>query len=93
MWVSRPYEKVWQNFVGGDALIAPHDRHKNAFSALHQRQRRRSRDDPFDRPKKEILRDRVVKPHKLAQDIARREMKEPEVPSGSFGYFSSCWEK
>ena len=37
-----------------------------------------------------ITRERVVKAYKSAQRIARREVKEPEVPSGAFAYFCHC---
>ena len=43
--------------------------------------------------KKKISRNRVVKTYKSAQDIARRSVKEPEVPSGVFAYFCHCWER
>ena len=43
--------------------------------------------------KKEITRDRVVKVYKSAQDTARPEVKEPEVPSGAFAYFCRYWQK
>ncbi len=29
----------------------------------------------------------------IYKNIARQEVKEPEVPSGSFAHFSSYWEK
>jgi len=41
----------------------------------------------------ESLRERVEQGHKFAQCIARKEVKKPSVSSGSFGCFSSCWEK
>ena len=41
----------------------------------------------------EILRERAVYGHGSKRIIARPEVKEPEVPSGSFAYFSSYWEK
>ena len=40
--------------------------------------------------KKKLSRNRVVKTYKSAQDIARPEVKEPEVPSGVFAYFCHC---
>ena len=43
--------------------------------------------------KKKLSRNRVVKTYKSAQDIARPEVKEPEVPSGVFSYFCHCWER
>ena len=56
----------------------------------HQRQRRWCRNDPFNGAKMKITRERVVKAYKSAQRIARREVKEPEVPSGAFAYFCHC---
>ena len=40
-----------------------------------------------------ISRDRVVHIYNFVQCIARREVKEPEVPSGVFAYFCHCWQK
>lgn len=40
-----------------------------------------------------ILRKRVAYSIKIRKCIARKEVKKPLVSSGSFGYFSSCWEK
>ncbi len=39
------------------------------------------------------MRERVAMGHKSAGCIARREVKEPEVPSGAFAYFCHCWER
>ncbi len=41
----------------------------------------------------ESLRERAATGRKFAQCIARKEVKKPSVSSGSFGCFSSCWEK
>ena len=41
----------------------------------------------------EDLRERAGRRIKSAMVIAREEVKEPLVPSGSFAHFSSCWEK
>ncbi len=69
------------------------DRTESAVRRRHQRQRRRSRDDPFIQTQKKTLRERVVCNHKSAQNIARPEVKEPEVPSGAFAYFCRYWQK
>ena len=37
-----------------------------------------------------ISRDRVVHIYNFVKFIARREVKEPEVPSGAFAYFCHC---
>jgi hypothetical protein len=66
---------------------------RNVLLRAGQRQRRRSRDDSFGRSKKEILRERVVSDYNFSHALARMEVKKPLVSSGSFGYFSSCWEK
>ncbi len=42
---------------------------------------------------KEMLRKRVAGSYNAVCAIARKEVKKPSVSSGSFGYFSSCWEK
>ena len=55
----------------------------SAAAALEQR-----RSD--NEVKKEFSRERVVCNHKSAQNIARPEVKEPEVPSGVFAYFCHC---
>ena len=68
-------------------------RTNSAVRYWHQRQRRWSKDDPFNQTKKKTLRERVASGHKFAQEIVRKEVKKPLVSSGSFGYFSSCWEK
>ena len=47
----------------------------------------------FDEARQEALRERVERSIKFPQPIARKEVKKPLVSSGSFGYFSSCWEK
>ena len=91
--IAAPYEQVQQNSVGAGVLDGPHDRCKDFFPAPHQRQRRRSRDDPFYKTKKEISRDRAVEAGMAVPRIARREVKEPEVPSGAFAYFCHCRER
>ena len=48
---------------------------------------------PLTETKKEILRERVAGSYNTVCTIARKEVKKPSVSSGSFGYFSSCWEK
>ena len=48
---------------------------------------------PLTETKKEILRKRVAGSYNAVCTIARKEVKKPSVSSGSFGYFSSCWEK
>ena len=68
-------------------------RTKSAVRRRYQRQRRRSRDDPFNESKKKILCKRAVKSNIFTQRIARPEVKEPEVPSGAFAYFCHCWER
>ena len=47
----------------------------------------------FNGTKKEDLRERVAGTLTFSHGIARKEVKKPLVSSGSFGYFSSCWEK
>ena len=64
-----------------------------ALFGRHQRQRRRSKSDPFNETKKEILRERVAGSYKSVRTIARPEVKEPEVLSGAFAYFCHCWQK
>ena len=88
--VVRPYEVLPYPFVGRDAHIAPP--YSDLFSAVapHQRQRRRKKVDPFIESKTEIPRERVVSIHKSVRIIARRSVKEPEVPSGAFAYFCHC---
>ncbi len=60
--------------------------YQSAAAAQMQRQ-------SYYETKLEILRERAARSCNFAHIIARKEVKKPSVSSGSFGYFSSCWEK
>ena len=75
------------------AAYAPNGRTNGVFRRTGQRQRRWSRDGPFIESKKEILRERAAGTYNSVQRIARPEVKEPEVPSGTFAYFCRYWQK
>ena len=58
-------------------------------SAVATREQRRFDNDATTR----ILRGRAAGSPDSVQRAARREVKEPEVPSGAFAYFCHCWQK
>ena len=58
-------------------------------SAAATREQRRFDNDATTR----ILRERAAGSPDSVQRAARREVKEPEVPSGAFAYFCHCWQK
>jgi len=93
MRASRPTEVYRRLAVGRGDLTPPHGRTNGVFRRTGQRQRRWSRDDPFIESKKEILRERAAGTYNSVQRIARPEVKEPEVPSGTFAYFCRYWQK
>ena len=57
--------------------------------AAATREQRRFDNDATTR----ILRERAAGSPDSVQRAARREVKEPEVPSGAFAYFCHCWQK
>ena len=61
--------------------------HQSAAATLEQRR--------FDdrKGKEKISRERAAGIFNSGPCIARREVKEPEVPSGAFAYFCHCWQK
>ena len=61
--------------------------HQSAAATLEQRR--------FDdrKGKEKISRERAAGIFNSVPCIARREVKEPEVPSGAFAYFCHCWQK
>ena len=87
VWSPRPTQRLPHLSVGADDSVRPNDRRKDAFSAPHQRQRRKTQVHTSSETKSNVSRERAAGTHHSAQTIARPEAKEPEVPSGAFAYF------
>ena len=71
-------------------LMRRNGRTKKVVRYGNQRQRRWCRDDSSYVTLSTVYCERVVYGIKIRKCIARREVKEPEVPSGVFAYFCHC---
>ena len=81
--------------LSNSAAAADANAEQRFFStvAAHERQRRKRKVSSSYGTTTTVFRERVEKGIKWEERIARKEVKEPLVPSGAFAYFWHCCQK